>query len=77
MPELETNRQKKPKMKKFIAYTYDQPYSFMGGMEIDVEGMLMDLLITVVKANGATKEEFIKFISKTFDEIKVDILIKD
>ncbi len=45
-----------------------------GGIIIDVEAMCVDL-ITVAKASGATKEEFLEFVAKTFDEVRVDIRI--
>ena len=62
-------------MERINAYTSK---SECGGVSIDVEGMVVDL-VTVMKASGNSKEYFLGFVSDIFDkvEISVDILDKD
>lgn len=45
-----------------------------GSVIVDVERMCVDL-ITVMKASGATKETFLDLVSRTFDEVRVEIRI--
>lgn len=45
-----------------------------GGITVDVEGMSLDLIM-VMKAGGTLKEDFIRDLSKMWDECKVSIEI--
>jgi hypothetical protein len=47
------------------------------GLRIDTEGMLVDL-ITVLKAAGQdNKLGFLSYVSQTWDEVKVEVLISE
>lgn len=52
---------------------YSRP-SQDGGVTIDVESMMLDLIM-VIKAGGIPKAEFINEFSKMFDECHVEINI--
>ncbi len=43
-----------------------------GSIIVDTEGMAVDL-ITVMKATGHSKAEFLEFITKIFDDVHVEI----
>lgn len=60
-------------MERIKAYSTPSPD---GGVTVDIEGMLVDL-ITIVKAGGITKKIFLDQTSKTFDEVEVMVTIPD
>jgi hypothetical protein len=58
-------------MERLNAYTTATPD---GGVTVDVEGMLVDL-ITVLKASGHAKADFLRLADSTWDEVEVSIRI--
>jgi hypothetical protein len=59
-------------MERLNAYT--RPAADGKGITVDVEGMLVDL-ITVLKASGCAKDEFLAMAGGVFDEVTVNIRI--
>jgi hypothetical protein len=60
-------------MERINAYTTATPGG-RGGVSVDVEGMLVDL-ITVLKASGYPKPEFLRMADSTWDAVAVSIRI--
>jgi hypothetical protein len=58
-------------MERLNAYSSPTPN---GGVNVDTEGMAVDL-ITVLKMGGITKQQFLDFMSTTFDAVEVKISI--
>lgn len=57
-------------MERINAYTRPT----QDGVTVDVEGMLVDL-VTVMKAGGHSKEQFLALAAQVFDDVQVDIRI--
>ena len=58
-------------MERINAYCKPSPD---GGVTVDIEGMMVDM-ITIVKAGGINKKAFLDKASKTFDEVEVKVEI--
>lgn len=47
-----------------------------GGVNVDTEGLIVDL-VTVLKASGIPKEEFLRGCNEIWDEVQVSLEIPD
>ena len=53
---------------------YSRPAPDGKGVTVDIERMLVDL-ITVLKASGCTREQFLAMAGQTFDDVTVEIRV--
>lgn len=58
-------------MKGIIGYSRPGPH---GGVQVDTEAMMVDL-VTVAKAGGITREQFLTFATQTWDKVEVSVTI--